>query len=301
MSSPSTPAPTTAPATPAPEHQVSLKAPVTLLMGEPGTGKTTALTTYIEAGLELFVLITDPGGEEALLDEMSKKKLPMDKLHWNYVAASSLDWDVFEDMAKKIGAFSYSDLSTMKSMGKDKTQQFMQLLGVMKNFKCQPTGESYGSITSWGADRAFALDSLSGVNTMAMEMMTGTKPTAHEGEWGVAMNAEEKLIKKLCSDLKCFGCITAHVEREPDMLTGTPKIMVSALGRKLAPKLPKDFSDVVYSYRDGSNFYWSTMAANVVLKARTLPLSDKLAPSFGQVVNAYRKRVEAARQTAAKT
>jgi hypothetical protein len=281
----------------APEYEIKLKPPVTLLCGEPGTGKTTALTTYIEAGLELFVLITDPGGEEALLDEMQKRKLPMDKLHWNYVAASSMGWDVFEDMAKKIGSFSYADLSTMKSMGKDKTQQFMQMLGVMKDFKCQRTGKSYGPIDSFGADKAFALDSLSGVNTMALEMMTGTKPTAHEGEWGVAMNAEEKLIKKLCSDLKCFGCITAHVEREPDMLTGTPKIMVSALGRKLAPKLPKDFSDVVYAYREGSNFYWSTIASNVVLKARTLPLKDKLLPSFGQVVESFRKRLSAAKET----
>ena len=65
--------------------------------------------------------------------------------------------------------------------------------------------------------------------------------------------------------------------------------MVSALGTKLAPKLPKDFSDVVYSYREGSQYFWSTITPQMDLKHRLLPLKDKLSPSFGQVVQAWRE------------
>ena len=48
----------------------------TLLLGEVGNGKTSSLPTFIAAGvklkipLKLAVIITDPGGEESLLDGM---------------------------------------------------------------------------------------------------------------------------------------------------------------------------------------------------------------------------------------
>jgi len=272
----------------------SLSGTKTLLLGAPGSGKTTALVTLIEAGLELFVTITDPGGEEALLDAMAKWKLPMNKLHWHYIAAASPSWDTLKKMATVITALDYKGVTEIKAgIEKRDYQQFFQLLGNMANFKDQH-GEEFGAVDSWGPERAYALDSLSGLNTMALDMVLGAKPAAHQGEWGIAMNAEEKLVKKLCADTKCFFVLTAHVEREMDETIGRPQLMAGALGRKLAPKLPKDFSDVVYAHRSGTDFLWSTTAANIDLKARTLPLSDKLEPSFGQVVDAWKKRVKVA-------
>ena len=268
-----------------------LRGTKTLILGAPGAGKTTALVTLIEAGLELFVTITDPGGDEALLDAMEARSLPIDKLHWNYISAASPSWDTLKKMAQYISLMSYKDLTEIKSgIEKSDYQQFMELLTNLADFTDARTGQSFGAVDSWGPDRAYALDSLSGVNTMALDMMVGAKPAAHQGEWGVAMNAEEKLIKKLCADTKCFFVLTAHVEREMDETIGRPQLMAGALGRKLAPKLPKDFSDVVYAYREGADFFWSTTAANIDLKARTLPLEDKLSPSFGQVVEAWQKR-----------
>jgi len=274
------------PFTPSPEPLV--RGSKTLLMGGVGSGKTTALTTFIEAGLEVFIAITDPGGQESLIYAMDKKNLPMDKLHWNYVASASPSWDTLMKMAQLINIMGYKELSEIKQ-GIDKAsyQQFMELITLASNFKCERTGKEYGPVDFWGPDRVFAHDSLSGINTMAYDLMVGAKPTAHRGEYGVAMNAEEKFIKKCCADLKCFYVLTAHVDREPDEVGLGTKIMVSALGSKLAPKLPKDFSDVVYSYREGADYYWSTMAPNVDLKHRLLPLLDKLDPSFQQVVTAW--------------
>jgi len=47
--------------------------------------------------------------------------------------------------------------------------------------------------------------------------------------------------------------------------------------------------------RDGTNFYWSTIEANVDLKNRSLPLDSKLAPSFVPVIQAYHNRLKATR------
>lgn len=272
--------------------QSSILGNSTLLLGKPGSGKTYSLPTYVEAGLELFVLITDPRGEESLLDSMSDRKLPMDKLHYHYVPPANPSWDTLKDMAFKIEKMGYKDLAELKTgVKKEDFQQFPQLLGVLSDFICQRDGKSYGPVDTWGPDRALAVDSMSGISTMAFTMMVGAKPTAHMGEWGVAMNAELRLLQKLASDVKCFLTITGHIETEMDETIGRPQLMLSALGKKNAPKIPKDFSDVVYAYREGTDFFWSTVANNIDLKTRTLPLKDKIKPDFGQMVTARNKRV----------
>jgi hypothetical protein len=187
----------------------------------------------------------------------------------------------------------YKDLAELKTgIAKDEFQQFPIMLNTLANFKCDRTGEEFGPVDDWGVDRALALDSLSGVSTMALGMMIGAKPTAHQGEWGVAMASEMQLIRKLCADVKCYLTVTAHLETEMDETIGRPRLMASALGRKNAPKLPKDFSDVVHAYRDGSSFFWSTTTSNIDLKTRNLPLKDKIAPDFGQMVEARKRRVK---------
>jgi hypothetical protein len=56
-----------------------------LLFGESGSGKTTALTTLIEAGLDLFVLGTEPRFLESLRQRVIDRGLDMNKLHTAHV------------------------------------------------------------------------------------------------------------------------------------------------------------------------------------------------------------------------
>ena len=128
-------------------------------------------------------------------------------------------------------------------------------------------------------------------------MMVGAKPCAHQGEWGISMNAEEQIINKLTSDLKCFFCLTAHIEKEPDILHGVPTIMASALGRRYAPKLGRPFSDVVLTHREEKEFFWSTMRAGTDLKARNFVLSDSLQPTFKQLVDHWKSLEKYSAQT----
>ncbi|KKN74517.1 hypothetical protein LCGC14_0389340 [marine sediment metagenome] len=277
------------------QPQASIPGSSTLLIGPAGTGKTTAIPTFIAAGIETFVLITDPRGEESLIDAMELHNLPMDKLHWHYVAQASPSWATLQTMATTITSLSYKAVTEIKSgLNKQDYQQFFNMLAVCANFKCQRDGKEYGAIDSWGPNRAFAFDSMSGLNTMSMDMTIGSKPAAHQGEWGIAMNAEERFIKKCCSDLRCYFLLTAHLQRLVDELAGGMTLMVDALGTKLAPKIPKDFSDVVLAVKAGIEFTWSTAAINVDLKNRALPIADKLKPDFGQMVDKWKQRTAAA-------
>lgn len=266
----------------------------TLLLGAPGTGKTTALATLVKSGLNVAVLGTEPGFEESLLDSLKFHGVEDalgDKVFYAYCASATPSWATMQQLSTQITGMGYEELSKIKTgINKRDFQQFYRAIGLMGNFVCDRTGKEIGPIDELGPDWAFCIDSQSGLNTMAMRMTVGAKPAAHMGEWGVAMNALEMLMDKLTGDLKCFFVLTAHIEREHNEITGGENVMVSMLGRKLAPKVPRLFSDVVLAHREGDQFFWSTTMTGVDLKARTLPLSGKLPPTFEQIVTAWKQR-----------
>lgn len=262
-------------------------------MGPTGTGKTYSIATLLQSGLEVFVIITEPNGLDTLLDAVEKKNLDLEKLHWRYVAPAPMDWKALSSMAKTINELSYEDIASLKSgIDKKSNQQFIELLKTLADFKDERTGESFGDVTTWGDDRALVIDSLSGINMMAMNLTIGQKPAAHQGEWGVMMRLIEELINQVVSKVNCFFVLTAHVDREPNEVSGGTQITVGTLGRKLAPKLPRFFSEVVKTRRGktGEEFKWSTFEQGADLKNRALPIGDSLEPSFQPLVTAHRRR-----------
>lgn len=271
---------------------MTIQAPRVLLLGDPGSGKTDSLTTIIEAGLELFVLITEPGGTESLLDAMHRRNLPVDKLHWAVVPPTAPGMAALRSMATTVKAMSYKDISEIKQgVGKTEMRAFERLLDNIQNFHCDRTGKDFGDVTEWTGDRAFALDSMSGLNLIALSHTIGYKPSAHQGEWGIAMNLEEQLILKLTSDCRCLFAMTGHVDREFDTVIGTTRLAPAALGSKLGPRIPRFFSEVVRARREGTSFLWSTAEMDIALKNRALPVSSKLEPSFKPIIDVYRRRL----------
>jgi hypothetical protein len=73
------------------------------------------------------------------------------------------------------------------------------------------------------------------------------------------------------------------------------KVSVSTLGRKLAPKIPRFFSEVIRVRKDPTGkFLWSTLDTEADLKNRALASSNNLEASFVPIVDAYKRRVAAA-------
>ena len=276
-----------------------IQPPSTLLMGGSGSGKTSSLCTFIPAGVELFVLVTEPGGAESLLDFCETNKFDVNKLHWTTAMPITQGWKGLQDMVQKISLLDFEALAKIKSgIGKEDTRPAaMALLNGIANFKCERTGKEYGDVTSWGPDRAFGLDSLSGLSQIAWALTVGHKPTAHMGEWSIAMNFVNDLIMKISTDRKCFFALTAHVEKEMNEISGVNQVMVSTLGKKLAPKLPRFFSEVVYAKRtiagSTAKFSWSTVDANTELKNRALSIGADLPPDFRPIVERFRARQKA--------
>ena len=102
------------------------------------------------------------------------------------------------------------------------------------------------------------------------------------------MSAEEALINQFITSTKCFTCLTGHIDKEMDEVLGKPQYMPAFLGKKLAPKVPRMFSDVILaSSRYRQEFKWSTIRRDYSsLKARNVPLADNLPPTFEHIVRA---------------
>lgn len=275
---------------------MQLQPPAVLNMGAPGSGKTDCLATLLAAKLRVFVLCTEPDGMSSLLDSCQRRGVSIDDLHWTICQPVSAGWDAMNEMAKVISSMGYEDITKIKSgVGKSSTRAAaMKFLSSCENFICERTGEHFGDITQLDDSCAIVIDSLSGLNTIAMMAAQGYKPAAHQGEWGVAMNFIENLILKLCSDRKAFFILNAHVEKETNEISGASQIMASTLGKRVAPKLPRFFSEVIYSKRTVQEgkpvFVWSTADPNADLKNRTLPVATALLQDYKPVVEGYRKR-----------
>jgi hypothetical protein len=193
------------------------------------------------------------------------------------------------DATNKVNTLTFENLSKMSDPHRTKYNQFVEIIKTCSNFK-DSTGKEWGAVDSWGTDKALVIDSLSGLSDMAMQLVAGGKAVRQMQDWMVAQNTLEFFINKCVTDLNCWFVMTAHIEREKDEITGAMSVMVSTLGRKLAPKIPKYFSDVILFHREADKFYWSTAGSNIAVKSRNLPLSDKLAPSFLPLVNEWKKR-----------
>lgn len=264
--------------------------PAILLMGGPGSGKTDSLATLIECGLELFVLGTETRFKDSLLDSITRRGLDRSRLHTKLIQPLPGSFSSLIASAELINKLSYESLCAIKNdPSKANYGQFIELLRSLSDFR-DDLGQSFGPVDSWGVDRALAIDSLSGLNLMALDLVVGTKPVKAMGEWGVAMDNLERLINTLTSSVKCMFVLTAHVDRETDEITGGTTLQVGALGKKMAPKLPRFFSEVIHSRREGDKYYWSNITPNYELKRRVLPFGDKLEPHFRPIVEAWRKR-----------
>lgn len=261
-----------------------------LLIGPAGTGKTYAIGSLVDSGIEVFYLGLEPG-LEALLGYWIDRELPVPQnLHWHILQAPDASFTELKDAATKINMMSLKALADMQDNNRSKYNQFVKVYTALNDFEDQRTGQKFGSADSWGPDRALVVDSLTGLNNASLSSVVGGKPVRSQSDWGIAQNQLESLLRKLCDGCKCHFVLLAHVEREVDQILGGVKLMVSTLGKALAPKIPPMFSDVILTKREGTKFSWSTADPTADTKTRNLPLREGLEPSFGPIIAKWRSR-----------
>lgn len=257
------------------EVQGELPGPKIMLLGDSGSGKTHSLRTLLEVDpqIKVFCVFTEMGMDIC-------GPLPKERFHWHYVRPFKASWASIKATALMINQLTYEGLTKASAIEKQSYKEALDVLECLSNFKCDRTGEVFGPVDDWATDRVVVLDSLTGWSLAVKYLHIGGKPTLHQGEWGVPMDHIERMFNLLTTALNCPVVIIAHTERELDETAGTSQVMASTLGKKLAPKLNRNCSDVIHCKREGSKFTWSTTTPGYALKARHVPWKDGMEPSF---------------------
>ncbi len=260
-----------------------------MLMGPSGTGKTHAIGTLIDAGVEVFYFAYE-SGSESLVGYYTDRGQPVPaNLHICTVKAPSASFLEMADSIRSVSALSYESLKKQVDPSKSKYNQLEQFL---RNFNdvTDDTGAKFGPVLNWGPSRALVIDGLTGLGDSAMKTCIGGKFDRDQKDWGLAQNIVEGILRKITSECKCHFVLIAHVERETDPNGGGLKLMASTLGKALAPKLPTMFSDVILTNRVGREFFWDTENPTADLKTRNLPISSKIPPTFASIIDKWKSR-----------
>ena len=271
------------------EQTISLPGVNVMLMGPSGTGKTHAIGTLVDAGLDVFYFAYE-AGSETLIGYFTDRGLPVPpNLHICTVRAPTASFLEMADAVRYVNTLSFEGLIKQVDPSKSKYNQLEQFL---RNFNdvTDDTGKKWGDVQSWDSSRALVIDGLTGLCDSAMKACIGGKFARDQKDWGLAQNIVEGILRKITSESKYHFVLISHVERETDPNGGGLKLMASALGRALAPKLPAMFSDVVLAKRIGRDFWWDTEDPAADLKTRNLPISGKIPPSFAAIIDKWKSR-----------
>lgn len=278
-----------------------LHGPNVMLMGPAGSGKTHSVGSLVDSGIEVFYLAIE-SGLEALLnywtevrpDNPKPRPVPAN-LHWHKLDAPKLSFKELAEVAQKVNVMGYDQLGKMQDPDRWKYDGLIKLNHCLFNFQDDRTGKSYGDVSSWGPDRALVIDGLTGISSMAMQLVVGGKPIKNPGDYGIAQGQILPFLRLICDHCPCWFILIAHVDREIDQVLGGTKIMPATVGQKLAPLLAPMFSDVIITEREGKNWTWNTLTIGAETKARNIPWADKQKPDFRPMVVNWKRNVEATR------
>lgn len=274
-----------------------------LLEGASGTGKTHAIGTAVDwcdkNGIESFVLFAEPNGWETLAGYWSDKgkKIP-DSLHWHVLDARPLSLAQLKEAAIKVGQLSYESLTKATDSNRAVNNPFEKVLAACTDFPDDRTGKKYGPVDSWGIDKFLWLDHLTALSNIVNKMVIGNKPTMAPPDYGVGQNNLMNFLRLLTHGCQCHFGLLAHMTREKDEISGSIKLMTSAIGSAISPEIPPLFSDVIMSIREGTSFWWDTSSMSADLKTRNLPILAKIPPDFGPVLDKWKARAAASKLAA---
>ena len=260
-----------------------------MLMGPSGTGKTHSIGTLVDEGVRVFYFAYEQG-VETLLGYYTDRGLAVpENLHICTVRAPTASFLEMADAVKYANTLQFDSLIKQVDPNRGKYNQLEQFLRSF-NDVTDDEGNKYGPVSAFTQNDAIVIDGLTGMCSAAMQACIGGKFARDQKDWGMAQSMVESILRKITTDCKCHFILQAHVERETDPTGGGLKLMASALGKALAPKLPAMFSDVILCKRIGKEFYWDTEDATADLKTRNLPIAAKNAPSFGPLLTRWEAR-----------
>lgn len=197
-----------------------------LLPADSGAGKTGALSSLVDAGLNVRILDFDNG--VSVLSGYVKDKSKLANVHFIPLK------DQMSLVASRVGVKKASAF-----------QEAMDALdGGPKAAKLW--GADFGPVTSWTPRDVLVLDTLGMAGRASLQMVMQLNGKGHAQpelqHYGTAMDNIEKLIAILTSEsVPCHVIVNTHLTN----IEGSPKLYPEALGSKLSPKIGRYFDNMI--------------------------------------------------------
>lgn len=275
--------------------------PSVILEGEMGSGKTHSLRTLLVdkngkfegpsvSGIEKVVMINHEGGFEDVLGD-----IPKDKLAWNYLPVSEGSFAGLQAMVRTINTQHPDVIQKNGGINRHLYPEFDKLLGLCNNFTDQRTGTVLGPVFQFPQNWCLWYESISALSEIAKNNAIGDKPFMELRDYQMVQFPVRKFLNHLVFSTKCLFVATAHLERETNENSGMTELMVSTVGRKLGPVLPRFFSDVIVCERidqvgSQPKFVWHTVKPGIRTKTRNLPWASDMQPNFQPLIERFRAK-----------
>lgn len=243
-----------------------------LLEGPFGCGKTTALRHVLDLHKDL-----------GIPEPMKLRVLSLDPNTWSVLGNTEAKlsmirtvgtWDMLKNVFKHA-----QEMDNTQIQGKDfrasREEILVNLVTRMMHFVAVDKVD-YGCVGDWGTDTVLAIDGLTGLTEIIATGNLGPKPAWTQPDYQRVMNCIKQFLEYTLQNCYCHVVLIAHVEMEADDL-GKQYIMPSTAGKKLAPKIGRGFSDIVYAEKEENKFTWSTTKRGAELRSAHLPFQAGLA------------------------
>ena len=256
-----------------------------LIYGDTGTGKTFSAYTLFNTPYKIRFLSAENNAVEGMREAKkfyeSKNKKKVENLSIMIPERPKRNLaGIVESQQGFLNKTLESQLLT-SDPDRKKYTRYLEILKGMLHFVDTDTKESHGCIDTWGNDIVFIVDSLTIICEAIKQSVLGSKIKANYDEWAAMQNLLMQLILQLTEELSSNVVLIAHPKKDND----TGKIYPSSVGIALDAIIPTRFSEVVWSYRRGSTFYWSTNDIKAVTRNVHLPISSKLEQNYMKYFN----------------
>lgn len=239
----------------------------------------------MRCGITPFVIATEQNFIQVAKEHLGKT------MHYKFISPKPAHGlESVMDMVKKINMLSYENLCKVSDPFKQAHNKFYEMLTTANQFTCDCCKKPWGAVADWNTDRAFVVDSLSGMSDMAFGLVVGNKPVRALPDYGVAQQAIKMFLDLCTTQLTCAFVLVAHFDREKDEITGGTTITLKTVGNKLGPDLPRMFSDVIRARREGTTYSWDTADSQSTVVARHIATASNQPPSFVPLIAAWKAR-----------
>ncbi len=209
-----------------------------ILIGDPGTHKTGALTSLVKAGYKLRIYDFD--NLLGSLVQFVNKDCP-EKI-------GNVAYQTFTDKLKGVDnpVIMIGNSSKVMSVADGTPTAYIRGLKQLTQWKT--ADEDYGDPGKWGADTILVLDSLTSAALAAFRYAQAVNPMAKEPQtyYFTAQQLVMNLLYLLASEqMACHVIVIAHIDYDKDQNTGLTKGFPRSIGSAINSQIAAGFNAVL--------------------------------------------------------